>query len=227
MMFEDEVRDEAMRDLARYATDCLKEQGFALAGGTSLRLHGITDRPSEDIDLFVTSQKLGLVDGLTMDELNRKASEFRLYAQALAAYLKGKGYEAEIAGCAPFRIKLDVRKGGYLMKCDLAVQNRVKEPVVIDGIRVVDEYDSERGKFTALFKRAAHRDYYDAYRVAQKEGITFAEAFSLTRGADASRMGEVADLFGCMDFTRLKEEYGMTDDEIGEMHRFLSGWFAG
>mgnify|MGYP004524392755 CR=1 FL=1 len=55
------VRDESQtttdiqREVTRVALDALDGTGFALAGSSAIREHGVTDRPTEDVDLFTSN----------------------------------------------------------------------------------------------------------------------------------------------------------------------------
>jgi transcriptional regulator NrdR family protein len=55
------VRDESQtttdiqRRVTRVALDALDGTGFALAGSSAIREHGVTDRPTEDVDLFTSN----------------------------------------------------------------------------------------------------------------------------------------------------------------------------
>lgn len=44
------------RTITRIALDACADAGFVLAGGSALREHGITNRPTADIDLLVLLQ---------------------------------------------------------------------------------------------------------------------------------------------------------------------------
>lgn len=46
------ARDEFQRDVARIALAATHQYGFALAGSGAIREHQLTDRPTEDVDLF-------------------------------------------------------------------------------------------------------------------------------------------------------------------------------
>jgi hypothetical protein len=44
--------DEIQERIASLALEALARYGFVLAGGQSLQVHGLVDRPSADLDLF-------------------------------------------------------------------------------------------------------------------------------------------------------------------------------
>lgn len=48
--------EDDQRTLAEVALAILGRRGFALAGSGAIREHGLTTRPTEDIDLFSSSQ---------------------------------------------------------------------------------------------------------------------------------------------------------------------------
>ncbi len=53
----DAARDvEVQREITRVALAGIENSGFALAGSGAIRERGVIERPTEDIDLFDTSQ---------------------------------------------------------------------------------------------------------------------------------------------------------------------------
>jgi len=42
-------------EVTRLLLEAVENSGFVLAGAGAVRAHGLTDRPTEDIDLFVDS----------------------------------------------------------------------------------------------------------------------------------------------------------------------------
>ncbi len=60
----------------------LPRPGFALAGSGAIREHGVIDRPTEDVDLFTTTQD---------------TAEFARAVERVVADLRGSGYEVEEA----------------------------------------------------------------------------------------------------------------------------------
>jgi hypothetical protein len=51
--------DPVHRHLAEIGLRAAQRYGFALAGGYAVQLHGILERPSEDVDLFTAWDRLG------------------------------------------------------------------------------------------------------------------------------------------------------------------------
>lgn len=75
--------DDAQRVAARIALGALADDGFILAGGQALIEHGITDRLSDDIDLFALHRQ-------------RTPATFAASVQKMTAALEAAGYAVEI-----------------------------------------------------------------------------------------------------------------------------------
>jgi hypothetical protein len=163
---------ELHRQVARIALDAAAEHGFALGGGNALLAHGITSRPTQDVDLF-TDQEYGV----------------QAAADAVEAALRRAGFEPErldkAAGLA------DVFPGmgdglaewivtgpaGRQMMLQLAHFDRGRKPVIMDIGPVLDLEDVAGGKVCALAGRVEPRDYADTaaalgrYRPAELIGF--------------------------------------------------------
>ncbi len=46
------AQSQLQRDVARISLDSVGHHGFALAGAGAIREHGLTARPTQDVDLF-------------------------------------------------------------------------------------------------------------------------------------------------------------------------------
>ncbi len=64
------------RLVAAAVLDVAAEHGFALAGGCALIVHGVTSRPTEDVDLF-TDREHGVTAAADRVETSLAAAGFR------------------------------------------------------------------------------------------------------------------------------------------------------
>jgi hypothetical protein len=208
---------ELHRQVATIALSAAADHGFALAGGNALLAHGVTSRPTLDVDLF-TNQEHGV----------------EAAAEAVEAALRGEGFEPErrdkTAGLA------DVFPGmgeglaewivtapaGRQMMLQMAYFDRGRKPVIMDVGPVLDLEDVAGGKVCALAGRVEPRDYADTAaaleRYSPAQLIAFARRLDpgLTRQdfADAGRRLDQMDdeAFGSVglgprEVTRLRERF--------------------
>lgn len=108
---------EYQRQVTRLALDALAGGGFALAGSGAIREHGITDRPTQDIDLFTAE--------ISTDSFASSVSR-------LSRGMQEQGYQVTIERSAPQYARLSVgTMDGYMVDVDLAVDWRAAEPVTL------------------------------------------------------------------------------------------------
>lgn len=113
----DSERDLAVQqEVARIALAVV--QGFALAGSGAIREHGVIDRPTEDVDLFTTSQDV---------------TEFSAAVDAVTEQLRGSGFTVDQIRRAPQYARLHVATNdGRQLDVDLGVDWRHDDPVRLD-----------------------------------------------------------------------------------------------
>lgn len=88
----EQQRDVAVqREVARLALSGV--HGFALAGSGAIREHGMIDRPTEDVDLFTTSQDV---------------TEFSAAVDQVTEQLRGSGFTVDQTRRAPQFARLHV-----------------------------------------------------------------------------------------------------------------------
>lgn len=138
----------AQREVTR--TILARLQGFALAGSGAIRDHGVTDRPTEDVDLFT--------DSLDVSRFDRSVDQ-------VVADLRGSGYEVqETRRVSRFARLHVVTSDGRQLDVDLGVDWRRDDPVRLDVGPVLSLADAVGNKVSALYSRAEARDYLDVRR---------------------------------------------------------------
>lgn len=144
---EQDISLQTQRDVTTLALDAVSGTQFALAGSGAIREHGITGRPTEDIDLFT----------------NRRDSE--AFAAAVATVtnrLSEAGYQVEPIRESPEFARLAIATDtGLLVTCDLGVDWRATEPVRLEIGPVLSLTDAVGSKAAALYGRAEARDFLD------------------------------------------------------------------
>lgn len=68
-------------EIAQIAMRVLEPRGFALGGGCALQAHGVTERPSKDLDSYSQSQE---------------ASDYQIGEESLVRALEKAGYECKV-----------------------------------------------------------------------------------------------------------------------------------
>ena len=189
---------ELHREVAVIALRAAAPHGFALAGGNALIAHGITERPTEDVDVFSDLQ--GGVEAA---------------ADAVEAALRDVGFETErrdkTAGLADIFYGMGeglaewivTAPGGEQMLLQMAYFDRARRPVIMDVGPVLDLEDVVGGKVCALASRAEPRDYLDT--AAAMEHYSIEQMIGFARRLDP----------------------GLTDQDFADAGRRLDRWGDG
>ncbi len=126
----------------------LDDYGFALAGGSALQVHGLVDRPSEDVDLFT--------DRWDPDAFaTAVATVRRVYEEA--------GLEVALLRAAETFARMRVTDHGAEQSglVDMAADQRDHQTVRVLDVNVIAEPDAVATKVATVFSRGAARDYID------------------------------------------------------------------
>jgi hypothetical protein len=168
---------ELHREVAAIALRAAAPHGFALGGGNALIAHGITERPTLDVDVF--SDEQGGVEAAA-DAVEAALREAGFGTErwdktgGLADIFDGMGEGlAEWIVTAP---------GGEQMMLQLAYFERTRRPVIMDVGPVLDLEDVVGGKVCALASRAEPRDYLDT--AAALERYSIAQVIRFARRLD-------------------------------------------
>lgn len=139
-------RDVAVqREVARIALAGV--DGFALAGSGAIREHGIIERPTEDVDLFTTSQDV---------------TEFSNAVDQVTAHLRGSGFQvAQTRRAAQFARLHVATSDGLQLDVDLGVDWRQDDPVRLDVGPVLSLADAVGNKVSARASNLQHQPTAD------------------------------------------------------------------
>jgi hypothetical protein len=149
--------------------------GFALSGSGAIREHGITDRPTRDVDLFATS-----------------ATGPEAFAAALTAsedVLREHGYEVTQTRSTPQFARLLVQSvngpdPGPVVEIDLAIDWRAEPPAQLAIGPVLALGDAVGNKVAAVYSRGEARDYLDLDAIRQSGRFTDSELLTLAKEHD-------------------------------------------
>src|SRR5680860_155573 len=131
---------EHQREVTRLLLRVIDDAGFALAGSGAIREHGVTARPTEDVDLFTT---------------NVGAQRFGRAIKQAVATLDECGYQVVEHRRAEQYARLNVTApDGHQLEVDFGIDWRAHEPVRLDVGPVLALPDAVANKVGALYSRA-------------------------------------------------------------------------
>lgn len=207
-------------DVAAVALRAAGPYGFALAGGNALILHKVTDRHTQDVDLF--TDEIGGVEAAASEVEDALAGagfviERRDKTGGLGDIFPGMGEGlAEWIVTAP---------SGAQVQLQMSYFTRERRPVDSDAGPVLDLDDVAAGKACALAARAEVRDYLDV--AALLEHYTTDGLIALARRMDRGLgLRDFRDagrrLDGTPDpaFTR----YGLTPEQVTWVREQFADW---
>lgn len=201
--------------LAEIALRVAGRYGFALAGGYAVQVHGILDRPSEDVDLFTAWERRG---------------EFAVAVDAVVDAFAAVGYTVEVTQRFETFARLavtDPAAPDRPYKVELAANWRALPPVMMDIGPVLHIDDVVAGKMSALFTRAEPRDFLDIDAAVMTGRYTHDQILDLAEQADAGFDRRIlADLFGMLERypDRRFAAYGAEPGHIKTMRERFALW---
>ena len=205
--------DDRQRRLTRDALSALVGTDFALAGAGAIREHGITERPTQDVDLFTAS-----ID----------ADSFTAAVDRVDASLTAGGYTVEVLRRAATFARLQVTiAGGVALEVDLAADWRSAEPVTLAVGPVLALADAVGSKLGALYSRAETRDFLDVDAIRRSGHFADAELLEIlaTRdpGYDRHVFARQLDLVRELAAAEV-ERYGDSADDLAGVQQRLTAW---
>ena len=203
------------RQVTRLVLARLAHGGFALAGSGAIREHGLTSRPTEDVDLFAA----------TPDR-----ASFDAAVETAVAVLRQSGYTVVPLRRAELFARLEVTGGdGTVLEVDLGVDWRAHPPVLLDVGPVLAVQDAVANKVGALYSPGEARDYLDVDQIRQSGRFTDSELLQLAAdhdpGFDGVRFAEQLHRVSRIH-PRHVEQYGTTAAEFVGLQRRLNAWAA-
>jgi len=210
------------REVARIALAGV--DGFALAGSGAIREHGMIDRPTEDIDLFTTSQDV---------------TEFSAAVDQVTEQLRGSGFTVDQTRRAPQFARLHVATSdGRQLDVDLGVDWRQDDPVRLDVGPVLSLADAVGNKVScgdwaavvgqgALYGRDEPRDYLDVDAIRRSGRFTDEQLVTAAAERDPGfEVGMFAQqLAGVGRLTpRDVRGYGVTAEELEDVKTRCAEW---
>lgn len=207
--------------IARIALAAAREHGFALAGGNALAVHGVIDRPTEDIDLFTAGEgAVKAAAGPVAAALAAAGYDVRQVAQDAGDLADVfYGFDRDMA-------HFEVSRGGRVVELQLVRFDRHRPAVQMDIGPVLHLDDLVGNKVAAMIVRCEPRDYVDVAAAARTYDRR--QLLDLARRADPAvadeEIAEAMQRLDAMDdilFTRL---YGLSDTEVAAVRAALRDW---
>lgn len=208
--------------IAAIALRAASRHGFALGGGNALIAHGVTSRPTQDVDLF-TNQEDGVAAATPAVEGALTAAGYTLQREDQAGGLAdifpdmGEGL-AEWTVTSP---------SGEQTVLQLAYFDRTREPVTTATGPLLALEDVIAGKVCALASRVEPRDYVDTARLLDRytPGQLIALARRLDPGLTSRDFADVATQLASIADTSFAR-YGLSPREITALRERFAGWPA-
>lgn len=194
--------------------------GFALGGGVSLIAHGITSRPTQDIDLF-TDREGVVAEAAAAVESALRTAGFEVERMERFGDLADV-WEGLADNLAEWII---TAPGGSRVMLQMANVDRSRDPVTMSFGPVLHIEDAVGRKVVALAERCEVRDYVDVaaalarYTPEQLIGFARRTEPGLT-DRDLADAGRRLDQLGDGEFTR----YGVPPGDVAALRQRFVTW---
>ena len=212
--------DELHQQVAAVALRAAAGHGFALGGGNALIVHGVIERPTEDVDLF-SNDEHGVAAAAGAVQAALTEAGFTAERQDQTAGLSDVFYGMG-EGLAEWIISAP---GGRQMALQMAYFDRAQEPVVMEFGPVLDLRDVAGGKVCALASRAYERDFADTAalleRYAPEDLISFARR--LDPGLEGQDFAEAAQRLDQLP-DRAFAGLGLSRKDVAELRERFASW---
>lgn len=193
------------------ATEFLSTTGgnqFALAGGAALLVHGISKRPTQDLDFFTNNPNYAIEDGLN----------------SLVNLSDRHGWSVELVR-SENSFRRVIIHGDDSLLIDLARDSAlILKPVQTNVGLVVAPEELAGRKLLALFDRALARDFIDVYVLARHFSLDsmIAMALMIDSGFDPVALSEM------LATIERFEDLNLSGSGIdpGELREFFANWYS-
>lgn len=196
--------------ITRLLLDAVADDEFALAGAGAIRAHGLTERPTHDVDLFTSPPISGEV--------------FRAAVDQASQVLVDAGFEVIESRKNDTFARLGIHDAdGQVLDVDW----RADPPVEMRLGPVLSERDAVAGKLSAVYSRGEVRDFLDLDAIRASGRYTDEELLALGREHDSGfdRAMFAAQLSRVVHVDAEEaEEYGVAPSEVAAMQQRTMSW---
>lgn len=183
------------RRLTEILLSACRGTNIALAGSGAIREYGLINRPTEDIDLFGST-----------DLLNNK-DEFSQILTNIETKLAENQYTITSTTGNDFFRHLEITDGGTLFKVDISVDYRSNPTTLLEIGEVIALEDAVANKVCAVYGRGEARDYLDLDSIRQNGSFSDEELLYLAAQND---LGFDVNVFAKM----LTQAENITPDQV-------------
>jgi hypothetical protein len=213
--------DPLYREILSLIRPVIEGFGYALAGGNALRVHGLTNRPTMDVNMFTDQARTVAKVAAPVEEALRRAG---FYAERVDR----ESLNQAAFGDWPEEAEWTLGRGGRQVLLQLACRERRRPTVEAAVGPVLSREDSIAGKVLALVTRYEARDWLDVAAIL-RAGYTPAQLVELGRtiepGYTPDEFWAVLPLLGELDDEDF-EVYGLRGAEIDALRRQFATWWA-
>ena len=208
------------RRVATIALRAANRYGFALGGGNALIAHGLTNRPTQDVDLF-TNEEDGVLAAAASVESALQRAGFAAEREGATAQL-ADAFAGLSDGLAEWTV---TAPDGQRTMLQMAYFDRAGQPVTMDVGPVLNLEDVVGGKVCALASRAEPRDYVDTAAALAHYSVDQLIAFArrLDPGLedrDFADAGRRLDRWGDAIFA----PFGLGPVDVAALRAAFAGW---
>ncbi|MGH3205939.1 MAG: nucleotidyl transferase AbiEii/AbiGii toxin family protein [Streptosporangiaceae bacterium] len=152
--------DDAHRSIIEVIQPVLAKYGYGLAGGNALRVHGLSTRPTRDVNMF-TSREGAVKPAVPEVEAALRAAGFDVEFDNRGGHF-ARDYD-------DYDAQWLVTVGDRRIVLHLHVDETFPQPVVISGVGPVHDKEAVLGgKVIALVIRADARDFADVFEAMEQ-----------------------------------------------------------
>lgn len=193
-------------DIAKIFFALPESSGFLLAGGAALIVHGLVERPTQDLDFF-TSQHGGniIAAAEAFEDAARQRNWVTHRVRESASFI---------------RISIIGREN---LAIDFAIDSAPERSPVISIIGPTFEPEELAGrKLVALFDRAEARDFTDVYILAQRYGKEklLRRAKEIDQGFDKKILAEMFQILNRFS----DDELPVKSSQLLNLRNFFANW---
>lgn len=208
----DEARD-LRREVTRTVLAAIDANGFALAGAGAILEHGVSVRPTEDVDLFTA---------------RTDTEGFAASVTTATDVLRQRGFNVALARSTGQFARLQVARGNQSIEVDLGMDWRRDPPVRLDQVGpVLSLADAAASKVLALYSRREARDYLDVDAIRQRGPFSDDELLELAADRDPGfeRAMFANQLRGITAVTLTRvERYGLNRTDLADVQERTETW---
>jgi hypothetical protein len=196
---------------ARIALSASREQGFALAGGNALTMHGIGTRPSKDVDIFTDRQ-----------------TDFNSAVTNVQSAFEAEGYQVAVPRQYEEFAQLQVTKDGRTTQLDMGRDYRSRPAVESDVGPVLSVDDAVGSKVGAAYGRGEAKDFADLQSAVQDGRYSRDELLALGDEREGSPMDRQMFAEQLSTAARIPDakyaEQGLGPEQTAALKQDMSAW---